>query len=42
MDLAHVYAVENMTEKARAVLLQLLKQHPDHVQAQKALQQLSQ
>jgi tetratricopeptide (TPR) repeat protein/peroxiredoxin len=42
MDLAHVYAVEGMTEKARTVLLQLLKQHPDHAQAQKALQQLSQ
>ena len=40
MDLAQVYALEGMPEKARTVLLQLLKQHPDHVQAQRALQQL--
>ena len=42
MDLAQVYALEGMPEKARTVLLQLLKQHPDHAQAQKALQQLPQ
>ena len=41
MDLARVYAIEGLPEKARTVLLQLLKQHPDHVEAQKALQQLT-
>jgi tetratricopeptide (TPR) repeat protein len=40
MDLAQVYALEGMPEKARTVLLQLLKQHPDHAQAQRALEQL--
>ena len=42
MDLAQVYALEGAPQKARTVLLQLLKQHPDHAQAQKALQQLPQ
>ena len=42
MDLAQVYVVEGMPEKARIVLLQLLKQHPDHAEAQRALQQLPQ
>jgi thioredoxin-like negative regulator of GroEL len=42
MDLAQVYALDGRPEKARTVLLQLLKQHPDHAQAQKALQQLPQ
>ncbi len=41
MDLARVYAIEGLPEKARTVLLQLLKQHPDHAEAQKALQQLT-
>jgi len=40
MDLAQVYALEGAPEKARAVLFQLLKQHPDDVQAQRALEQL--
>ena len=33
LNLARVYALESAPDKARAVLLDLLKQHPDHVQA---------
>ena len=40
MHLARVYAREGTPEKARSVLLELLKQHPGHAQAQKALEQL--
>jgi len=40
MTLARVYAVEGTPEKARAVLLELLKEHPGHEQAQKMLKQL--
>ncbi len=40
LDLAQVYALQDKAEKARTVLLQLLKQHPDNAQAQKALEQL--
>jgi tetratricopeptide (TPR) repeat protein len=40
LNLARVYALEGAPEKARAVLQQLLKQHPDHAQAQTALEQL--
>jgi tetratricopeptide (TPR) repeat protein len=40
LNLARVYALEGAPEKARAVLEKLLKQHPDHAQAQKALEQL--
>jgi Flp pilus assembly protein TadD len=42
LNLANVYAIEGDAEKARAVLLELLKQHPGHAQAQKALGQLQQ
>jgi hypothetical protein len=42
MNLARVYALEGAPDKARSVLLDLLKQHPGHVQAQQALQQLAQ
>jgi len=42
LNLARVYALESAPEKARAVLLELLKQHPDHAQAKEMLQQLSQ
>jgi tetratricopeptide (TPR) repeat protein/peroxiredoxin len=42
MNLARVYALEGTPEKARSVLLDLLKQHPGHVAAQQALQQLTQ
>jgi tetratricopeptide (TPR) repeat protein/peroxiredoxin len=42
LNLARVYSVEGAPDKARAVLLDLLKQHPDHAQAQKMLAQLPQ
>ncbi|MGH9503997.1 MAG: FG-GAP-like repeat-containing protein [Terriglobales bacterium] len=40
MNLARVYALDGAREKARDVLLQLLKQHPEHPQARQALEQL--
>jgi tetratricopeptide (TPR) repeat protein len=40
LNLARVYTVEGEPEKARTVLQELLKQHPGHAQAQKALEQL--
>jgi tetratricopeptide (TPR) repeat protein len=40
LNLARVYAVEGTPDKARAVLLDLLKEHPDHAQAKAALEQL--
>jgi Flp pilus assembly protein TadD len=40
LNLARVYALEGEREKARAVLLDLLQQHPAHKQAQQALDQL--
>ena len=40
LNLARVYALEGAHEKARAVLLNLLKQHPDHQQAKQMLDQL--
>jgi Flp pilus assembly protein TadD len=40
LNLARVYALEGDQDKARSVLLQLLKQHPGHAQAQQALEQL--
>jgi Flp pilus assembly protein TadD len=40
MNLARVYALEGTPDKARTVLLELLKQHPEHAQARKALEQL--
>jgi len=42
LNLARVYAVEGAPEKARTILLELLKQHPDHAQAQSMLAQLPQ
>jgi tetratricopeptide (TPR) repeat protein/peroxiredoxin len=42
LNLARVYVLEGAPDKARAVLLQLLKQHPDHAQAKSMLQQLPQ
>jgi tetratricopeptide (TPR) repeat protein/peroxiredoxin len=42
LNLARVYAVEGTPDKARAVLLELLKQHPDHAPARKMLEQLAQ
>ena len=41
LNLARVYALLGDKEKARAVLSELLKQHPDHPQAQEQLLQLS-
>jgi tetratricopeptide (TPR) repeat protein len=40
LNLARVYALEGDPSKARTILLELLKQHPNHAQAQKALEQL--
>ncbi len=40
LNLARVYGLEGNREKARSVLQQLLIQHPDHEQAQKALEGL--
>jgi Flp pilus assembly protein TadD len=42
LNLARLYAIEGDTQKARTVLLQLLKQHPGHAQAEKELEQLPQ
>ena len=42
MNLARVYALEGAPDKARSLLLALLKQHPGDVAAQQALQQLAQ
>jgi len=41
LNLARVFSVEGTPDKARAVLLELLKQHPDHAQAQKMMEELS-
>jgi tetratricopeptide (TPR) repeat protein len=40
VNLARLYALEGDTPKARAVLLDLLKQHPGHPQAERELEQL--
>jgi tetratricopeptide (TPR) repeat protein len=40
LNLARVYSIEGAPDKTRAVLLELLKQHPDHASAQKMLEQL--
>jgi tetratricopeptide (TPR) repeat protein/peroxiredoxin len=40
LNLARVYAIEGDREKAKAVLQDLLKQHPDHAQAKEGLKQL--
>lgn len=40
LNLARVYVIEGSPEKARDVLLDLLKQHPDHAIAKNMLQQL--
>jgi tetratricopeptide (TPR) repeat protein len=42
LNLARVFAIQGEREKARQVLLQLLKQHPNHAQAKAALEQLGQ
>jgi tetratricopeptide (TPR) repeat protein len=40
VNLARVYTIEGAPEKARTILLELLKQHPEHAQAQQMIQQL--
>jgi tetratricopeptide (TPR) repeat protein len=40
LNLARIYTMEDAPGKARVVLLSLLKQHPDHAQAQSMLAQL--
>ncbi len=40
LNLARVYALEDAPEKARHVLLELLKLHPGHQQAQKMMEEL--
>lgn len=40
LNLARVYSLEGEPAKARTVLLELMRQHPGHVQAQQALEQL--
>ena len=40
LNLARVYVLEGTRERARSVLLDLLKQHPDHSQARQMLDQL--
>jgi tetratricopeptide (TPR) repeat protein/peroxiredoxin len=42
LNLARVHTIEGSVEKARAVLLELLKQYPGHEQAQQMMQQLGQ
>jgi TolA-binding protein len=42
LSLARVYAIEGELDKARAVLMQLLVEHPGHEQATKMLDQLNQ
>jgi tetratricopeptide (TPR) repeat protein/peroxiredoxin len=41
MNLARVYSLEGTPDKARTVLLELLKQHPEHAQAKKMIEELS-
>jgi tetratricopeptide (TPR) repeat protein/peroxiredoxin len=40
LNLARIYAIEGTAEKARAVLIALLQQHPEHLQAQQMMKQL--
>ncbi len=40
LNLARVYALEGARDKSRSLLLDLLKQHPDHPAAKQMLQQL--
>jgi Flp pilus assembly protein TadD len=42
LNLARLYAIEGDAPKARAILLELLKQHPGDPQAEKELEQLPQ
>jgi tetratricopeptide (TPR) repeat protein len=40
LNLARVYSLEGAPQKARAVLMELMKRHPGHLQGQQALDQL--
>jgi tetratricopeptide (TPR) repeat protein len=40
LNLARVYSIEGASDKARYILIELLKQHPDHAQAKSMLAQL--
>ena len=40
LNLARVYALEGTPQRARTVLLELLKQHPEHEQARNMMEQL--
>jgi len=40
LNLARVYMIEEARDKARAVLLELLKQHPGHEQALQMAEEL--
>ncbi len=40
VNLSGVYSLEDAHDKARAVLIELLKRHPEHAQAQGMLSQL--
>ena len=40
LNLARVYSIEGDKERAKEVLLELLKQHPDHVEAKEELMRL--
>ncbi len=42
LNLARLYALEGSRDKARGVLIDLFKQHPDHVQGKAMLEQLQQ
>jgi tetratricopeptide (TPR) repeat protein len=42
LNLARLYELEGQTQRARALLLDLLKQHPGHAQAEKELKNLPQ
>ncbi len=42
INLARVYSIEGDTQKARTILLELLKQHPEHAAAKAMLAQLTQ
>jgi tetratricopeptide (TPR) repeat protein len=42
LNLARVYALEGARDKARGLLLDLLKQHPGHAQAEQLLEKVQQ
>jgi hypothetical protein len=41
LNLARVYTVEGVPDKARMVLAELLKRHPGHAQARQMIEELS-